>query len=133
MPMEGIVSPKELAVVNTSEGQAIRIYYELAVLRKLRKELRCKNIWIKHSLKYSNPEKDFPPDFYSRKDYYCNLLDLDKIGDVEIAKVKQSLLNVTKELNETIASNPNIRIATKKKVSLIFLLRLMPRKKSHKI
>ena len=74
--MEGIVSPKELAVVNTSEGQAIRIYYELAVLRKLKKELRCKNIWIKHSLKYSDPEKDFPPDFYSRKDYYCNLLDL---------------------------------------------------------
>jgi TnpA family transposase len=121
MPMEGIVSPKELAVVNTSEGQAIRIYYELAVLRKLRKELRCKNIWIKHSLKYSDPEKDFPPDFYSRKDYYCNLLDLDKVGDVEIAKVKQSLLNVTKELNETIASNPNIRIATKKGKSHIFI------------
>ena len=71
--------------------------------------------------KVSDPEKDFPPDFYSRKDYYCNLLDLDKVGDVEIAKVKQSLLNVTKELNETIASNPNIRIATKKGKSHIFI------------
>ena len=114
MLMEGIISAKELGVVNASEGKTIRVYYELAVLRKLRKELRCKNIWIKDSLKYCDPEKDFPSDFYSRKNYYCDLLNLDTAGDVEVSKVKQSLLKVTKELNETIGSNPNVRIGIKR-------------------
>ena len=121
MLMEGIVSAKELGVVNASEGKTIRVYYELAVLRKLRKELRCKNIWIKDSLKYSDPEKDFPSDFYSRKNYYCDLLNLDTAGDIEVSKVKQSLLKVTKELNETIGSNPNVRIGIKRSKPHIYV------------
>ena len=121
MPMEGIVSATESGVINTSEGNTIRLYYELAVLKKLRKEIRCKNIWIKNSLKYSDPEKDFPPDFYNRKDYYCNLLNLDTEGKVEVDKVKESLLNATKELNNIIGSNTNVRIGIKKGNPHIFI------------
>ncbi len=121
MPMEGIVSFKDLNVVNTDENRIIRIYYELAVLRKLRKEFRYKNIWTKNSLKYSDPEKDFPADFYNEKAYYCKLLNLDKSGDIEILKVRQSLLEVTKELNKTIEANPNVRIAKKKGKHHLFI------------
>ena len=97
MLMESIISAQELGVVNISEGRTIRVYYELAVLRKVRKELRCKNIWIKDFLKYCDPEQDFTSDFYNRKKYYCDLLNLDTVRDVEeVSKVKHSLFRSDK-------------------------------------
>ena len=63
MPIEGVITPIDLNVIQTSDKKILRAYYELAVLKKLRKELKCKNIWIRHSLKYSDPEKKLSQGF----------------------------------------------------------------------
>jgi TnpA family transposase/DNA replication initiation complex subunit (GINS family) len=119
--MDGIVSDKDLDVINTPDGHIIRTYYELAILGRLRKEIKCKNIWVRNSLKYSDPEKDLPSDFYQRKEYYYKFLNLDKNGSAEIAKVRKELLNATKELNQTIGMNANVRIGKKRGKPHIFI------------
>lgn len=117
---DGIVTKKDLLVIKDEE-KIHRTYYELALLKVLRKEMRCKNIWIKHSLKYFDPEKDFPADFYTKKNYYFKLLKLNKKAESQIGKVKKELFDVTKELNSTIKDNPNVKIGKKKGKAHIFI------------
>ncbi|MGB4191213.1 MAG: Tn3 family transposase [Rickettsiales bacterium] len=119
---EGIISTKDLDAINSPcSGYVIKTYYELVVLRKLQKAIKCKNIWISNSLKYSNPEQDLPTDFYQRKEYYFKLLNLDKNGGTTVAKVRKDLLEATKELNTTLESNINVRIGKKKGKPHIFI------------
>lgn len=120
MPLDNIVSEKDIDVIRI-EGKIVRTYYELAVLRQLRRQLKCKNIWVKHSLKHSDPENDFPKDFYRRKNYYCNLLNLHKNGQTQLNKIRKELKEVTKTLNDTINSNIKVRIGKKKGKIHIFI------------
>ena len=83
--------------------------------------MRCKNIWIRHSLKYSDPEKNFPRDFYSRPEHYCELLNLQGDGQTQISKIRKELLAVSREFNDTLPSNDKVRIGKKRGKSHIFI------------
>ena len=121
MPIEGVVAAIDFNVIQTSDKKILKTYYELAVLKKLRKELRCKNIWIRYSLKYSDPEKNFPKDFYSRPEHYCELLNLQRDGQTQISEIKKELLAVSREFNDTLPSNDKVRIGKKRGKPHIFI------------
>jgi hypothetical protein len=46
------------------------------VLEVLRKQLRCKSIWIEGAYRYRNPDEDLPGDWDTRREYYYQLLGL---------------------------------------------------------
>ena len=63
MPIEGVVTPrwkeKVFEQVN-GETKINRRYYELCVLEKLERALKCKEVWVEGSYDFRNPSEDLP-------------------------------------------------------------------------
>lgn len=106
---KSLLTKMECAVV---EGN--NIYQELAVLRHFKKALKCRNIWIRGSLKYGDPDKDLPQDFKKNKQSYCQIIRLSETPDSEIVTLKTSMLNAIKTFNSNISNNTDIRIGIKR-------------------
>lgn len=93
--------------------------FELAIFERIEKELGCKNIWVEGAYRYRNPCQDFAYDFDDNKAYYYNFLDLPENVEVFIAKLRKELETHLKSFNDSILSNPKVKITAvenKKKV-----------------
>ena len=66
VPIEGVVTPrwkeKVFEQVN-AETKINRRYYELCVLEKLERALKCKEVWVEGSYDFRNPSEDLPSDW----------------------------------------------------------------------
>jgi hypothetical protein len=66
VPIEGVVTPrwkeKVFEQVN-GETKINRRYYELCVLEKLERALKCKEVWVEGSYEFRNPSDDLPSDW----------------------------------------------------------------------
>jgi len=91
-----------------------RMNYEIAVLEELRRQLRCKLIWIEGAYRYRNPDEDSPKDFDDRQDHYYKLLNLPLKADDFIKPLKAKLDQHLQELNDNILSNHKVKIITEK-------------------
>ena len=66
IPIEGVVSPKwQEKVFEEVKGErrVNRHYYELCVLEKLQRALKCKEVWVEGSYAFRNPSEDMPGDW----------------------------------------------------------------------
>jgi TnpA family transposase len=118
---EGLISSLDLKVMQTPEGRINILYYEIAILSLLKKELRCKNIWAESAFKYSDPEKDLPVDSKKSKSLHCKMLDISDNPHKEVSALKQSMLKSLKEFNSSIVNDPEVRIGVKAKKPHIYL------------
>lgn len=73
VPLDNIVPDDWLEAVK--QGKRVnRINYELCVLKVLRENLRCKEIYVKGAARYRNPDEDLPADFNAKRiEYYASL------------------------------------------------------------
>lgn len=94
---------------------------ELALFVTLQTELTVKNIWVHQAFRYRNPEQDLPLDFDENEDFYFQLLNLPKDPTVFIHQLKERQLTSLKEFNESIVSNPKVKIKKRKKKGAIRL------------
>jgi len=61
---------------DTPEGpRANRHFFELCVLRKLERALKCKEVWVEGSYRYRNPDEDMPVEWAE-----CRTVRYDKYG-----------------------------------------------------
>ena len=67
----------------------------------LKKELRCKNIWVESAFKYSDPERDLPEDSKENTILHCKMLNLSENVHEEILSIKQNMRQTLKEFNST--------------------------------
>ncbi len=91
-----------------------RMNYEMAVLEELRRQLRCKLIWIEGSYRYRNPDEDSPKDFDDRKEYYYQLLNLPLDPEDFVQSLQSSVNKHLQELNDTILGNDKVKLLTTK-------------------
>lgn len=96
-----------------ASGQVNRVYYELAALSLLRKELRCKNIWVEGAFKYSDPDKDLPQDFQVNKKSYYSSLNLAQDCWQEFQSLKVKMQQALKDFNNSIIAIDEVRIGKK--------------------
>jgi hypothetical protein len=64
VPLDGVVLPSWRAtVIEAHEGkvQINRQYYELCVLQRLERALKCKEVWVEGASTFRNPSEDMPP------------------------------------------------------------------------
>lgn len=116
VPIKSVVSTEwhSLVIVNENDHEKIdRVNYEIAVLQELRKQLRCKMIWIDGAYRYRNPDEDLPKDFKENPEYYYNLLGLPLDAKKFTAPRKQKLHDSLKLLNDTILDNEKVEIIDK--------------------
>lgn len=109
VPIDGVINSAWRGTV--IEGQQInRMNYEIAVLEELRKQLRCKNIWIQGAYRYRNPDEDLPKDFDDKKEHYYNVLDLPLNSDEFIKPLKAELEQHLQQLNDSMPNNNRTKI-----------------------
>lgn len=118
MPIKNVIAKDWLPLVLEQQETITKVNcfnYEIAVLEEVRKQLRCKKIWIIGSIRYRNPDEDLPKDFEERKEYYYNLLALPLNPQIFIKSIKEQLHQSLTELNNNIVNNNKVKIIATKK------------------
>lgn len=123
VPMEGVVRPswRSLVVEKETDGnvQINRIAYEICVLKALRDQLRCREIWVVGSRRYRNPDEDLPQDFAARREAYYADIGVPLDPKTFTASIQEEMIRTLKRLDEGLPSNPKVKILNKKKGSWI--------------
>lgn len=118
VPIKHVIAKDWLPLVLEKQEAITQINcfnYEIAVLEEVRKQLRCKKIWITGSIRYRNPDEDLPKDFAERKEYYYNLLGLPSNAQDFIKPIKEQLHKSLTQLNNNIVNNNKVKIINTKK------------------
>ncbi len=113
IPLKGIVPANWMPMVVEDE-KVNRVAYEICVLKALREQLRCREIWVVGSRRYRNPEDDLPLDFEERKAIYFEDLGIPMDPKVFTASLRVELTHHLKTFDERISVNPKVKIVTKK-------------------
>ena len=88
------------------EEKVNRVAYEICVLKALREQLRCREIWVVGSRRYRDPEEDLPQDFEERKAAYFEDLGIPMDAKVFIKSLRDEMAGHLKTLDERISTTP---------------------------
>ena len=102
---------KELAVENCPEGpRLIKQYFELCVLRKLERGIKCKEIWVEDAYRYRNPDLDLPADWTECRVEYCQKLDIPETAEGFIEPIKKEMTECLKVANQFLSRKSDVYI-----------------------
>jgi len=83
---------RELALEGEpSERRVLKQYFEMCVLLRLEKALKCKEVWVEGSYKYRNPDEDLPKDWEERREEYYRLRNFPLDPTVLIESLKKEM------------------------------------------
>jgi len=91
-----------------------RVAYEICVLKALREQLRCREIWVEGSRRYRNPDDDLPQDFETKREKYYADLGIPTDAKAFTALIKEEMTRGLVALNEGMPGNPKVKILPKK-------------------
>lgn len=118
IPLDGLISEQEQKNIIENDEHNIKCIlrkdYECAVFRVLRVKLRHKEIWIKNSYKYRDPEEDTPKDFDERQEEYFALVDPPLSGKIFIDRLRQELCEQVIEFDHNFPKNDLVKIVKRK-------------------
>jgi TnpA family transposase len=129
-PLKGIVPSDWMSLVTDGEGKRRKINrtaYEICVLKALREQLRCREIWIIGSRRYRNPEEDLPQDFEERKATYYEDLGIPLDAKAFTAALREELPHHLKALDKEMPTNSRVKIVSKKGEHRISITPLEPK------
>ncbi len=129
-PLKGVVPPDWTRLVVDKEGKRPRINrtaYEFCVLKALREQLRCREIWVIGSRRYRDPEEDLPGDFEERKAAYYEDLGIPLDAKAFTAALREELTRYLKALDKGMPTNPKVKIVRKKGDHRISITPLEPK------
>ena len=109
IPIKGIVPASWMQLVVDNE-KVNRVPYEICVLKALREQLRCREIWVVGSRRYRDPEEDLPQDFGERKASYFEDLGIPMDAKVFIKSLREELAGHLKTLDGRMSTNPKVKI-----------------------
>lgn len=115
VPVEGIVTRSwQDKVFEDVKGErkVNRHYYELCVLEKLQRALKCKEVWVEGSLAFRNPSEDMPGDWTDEQRRIEHYQVLGKPLDAAafINDLKKRMRTALAEFNEALPGLSHLRI-----------------------
>lgn len=117
-PLKDIVPSDWMSLVVDGEGKRRKINrtaYEICVLKALREQLRCREIWVVGSRRYRDPEEDLPQDFEERKAAYYEGLGIPLDAKAFTAALREELTRLLEALDKGMPTNPKVKIVYKNK------------------
>jgi TnpA family transposase len=120
IPIQGVIKPGlqeiilEEADTEGNLGRPTRIDYEIAVLKRLREGLRCRELWIAGANKYRNPDEDLPADYEERREEHYLALNQPQDARQFTAKLQQAMKENLSLLNSGMPNNQKVKLLTKK-------------------
>ena len=120
VPVEGIVTPKwceKVLETFEDETKVNRRYYELCVLEKLERALKCKEVWVEGSDTFRNPSDDLPGDWSDENRRSLHYHELGKPLDAQtfIQSLRERLTVALDEFNRVLPSLSHLHIFRPKK------------------
>jgi TnpA family transposase len=118
-PIDGVVRSSWMSFVvekdDDEKTRVNRVAYEICVLKALRDQLRCREIWVIGSRRYRNPDEDLPQDFDAKRETYYAELSI-PINPTEFtASLREEMQNALQMFNDGLPSNQKVKIISKKK------------------
>jgi TnpA family transposase len=115
VPVEGVVTrawKEKVYEAVDGETKVNRRYYELCVLEKLQRALKCKEIWVEGAYAFRNPHEDLPSDWAEedrrRSHYHALGKPLDAASFVDTLKAR--LTTALTAFNERFPGLSHLRI-----------------------
>ena len=116
-PLKGIVPSDWMKLVVDEDAvppSVNRTAYEICVLKILREQLRCREIWIAGSRRYRDPEEDLPQDFEERKAAYYEDLGIQLDAKAFTARLREEMTRHLQALDKGMPTNPKVKILKRK-------------------
>ncbi len=115
VPLEGVVPRSwEATVIEDKDGEAKinRKYYELCVLQKLERALKCKEVWVEGAAAFRNPVDDLPTDWASeeKRAAYYQALNRPLEAKSFIDPLRARLTNALTTFNRELPRNPDVHV-----------------------
>lgn len=117
VPIDGVVLPSWRAtVIEEHEGkvQINRQYYELCVLQRLERALKCKEVWVEGAYTFRNPSEDMPPgwqDEAQRVTYYHVVRQPVTVTSF-LDPLHERLTQALVQFNRDLPQNPHVHLTT---------------------
>ena len=116
VPLEGVVTRRwRDTVITESEGERKinRKYYELCVLQKLERALKCKEVWVEGGEAFRNPSQDMPPQWSDEKYRTALYATVNQPLAVKpfIDALRARLLTGLTKFNQNLPRNQHVRIS----------------------
>ena len=107
---------KVLEEVN-GETKVDRRYYELCVLDKLQRALKCKEVWVEGSSAFRNPSEDMPGDWGDEQRRIRHYQELGKPLDAQtfVHSLEERLVTALAQFNRVLPQLAHLRIFHPKK------------------
>jgi len=94
----------DIVYEDTKSGRrVVKHYFEMCVLQKLAKALKCKEIWVEGAYFFRNPDLDLPQDWNIRRVEYCNKFRIPEKGEDFIEPIRKEMTDIINETNNFFA------------------------------
>jgi TnpA family transposase len=141
VPIAGIVTPawkQKVFEEVKDETKVHRRYYELCVLQKLQRALKCKEVWVEGSFAFRNPNEDMPGDWGDEQRRILHYQELDKPLDARtfVRALKERLTTALAQFNHALPQLSHLRIVRphkKPEHGLWALAKLEPQPEPHSL
>ena len=115
IPLEGVVTPageEKVCDASAGERKIHRRYYELCVLQKLQRALKCKEVWVEGSYAFRNPSEDMPRDWGDepRRRLHYDALGKPMDAQMFVRALKARLVESLTAFNRTMPQLNHVRI-----------------------
>jgi TnpA family transposase len=115
-PVDGVVLPSWRETVLEEHAGTTRInrqYYELCVLQRLERALKCKEVWVEGAYAFRNPSEDLPANWteeIQRTAYYQTLQPPIEVRSF-LDPLRDRLTQTLSQFNRELPRNPHVHLA----------------------
>jgi TnpA family transposase len=86
-------------------------YFEMCVLGKLERALKCKEVWVEGAYRFRNPDEDLPADWEERRVEYYRRRGLPLSADEFLDPLREEMTSALETFNRDLPGNQNVRIS----------------------
>ena len=90
--------------------RVVKKYFELCVLKRLERALKCKEVWVEGSYRYRNPDHDLPKDWQQRRVEYCDKHNIPVKAEEFIEPIRQEMTSWMETANEFLSRKRDVYI-----------------------
>ena len=115
VPLDGVVLPSwRDTVLEEHEGKSRinRQYYELCVLQRLERAMKCKEVWVEGAYAFRNPSQDMPPDWQeeSQRGAYYQALGQPSTVTSFLDPLREQLTQTLVHFDRDLPQNPHVHL-----------------------
>lgn len=91
--------------------RAVKHYFELCVLEKLERAMKCKEVWVEGAYRFRDPDEDLPAEWEGRRIEYYRRRGLPLSAEEFLEPLRDEMASTLEAFNSSLPKNPIVRIS----------------------